>query len=401
MKILFLSDNFPPEVNAPATRTVEHCMEWVKQGHEVTVITCVPNFPKGRIFEGYENKRKQVEYIHGIKVIRVWTYIASNKGFLKRTLDYISFGVSSFFAGLFVKTDIIVATSPQFFSAMSGHWLSFFKGKKWIMEVRDLWPESIKAVGALSGESFIYKRLEVIEKQMYQSASKIVVVTDTFKKIIEGRGVDSNKIHVIKNGVKLDRFKKLPKDEELLEELKLKGKFIVGYIGTHGLAHKLDFIIESAAKVKNEKIHFLFLGDGAEKAKILKIVEDKNLKNVIMLPFVSKQEVVRYISITDVALVPLKKSYLFKTVIPSKIFENAAMEKPILLGVEGESKKIIETYKAGLCFEPENEKEFLEKLNQLVENQDIYKSCQDGCKRLALDFNRVKLANNMLEIIEN
>ena len=227
------------------------------------------------------------------------------------------------------------------------------------------------------------------------------MVTDTFKKIIEGRGIDSNKIHVIKNGVKLDRFKKLPKDEELLEELKLKGKFVVGYIGTHGLAHKLDFIIECAAKVKNEKIHFLFLGDGAEKAKILKMVEDKNLKNVTMLPFVSKQEVVRYISITDVALVPLKKSDTFKTVIPSKIFENAAMEKPILLGVEGESKEIIETYKAGLCFEPENEKEFLEKLNQLVGNQDIYKSCQDGCKKLALDFNRVKLANNMLEIIEN
>jgi hypothetical protein len=401
MKILFLSDNFPPEVNAPATRTVEHCMEWVKQGHEVTVITGVPNFPTGRVFDGYKNKRKQVEYIHGIKVIRVWTYITANEGFLKRTLDYVSFGLSSFFAGLFIKTDIIIATSPQFFSAIGGRWLSFFKRKKWIMEVRDLWPESIKAVGALDGESLVYRQLEAIEKRMYKSASKIVVVTDTFKKIITDRGINPNKIYVVKNGVKLDKFKKIRKDEELLDELKLRDKFIVGYIGTHGLAHKLDFIIECAAKIKNDKIHFLFLGDGAEKSKILEMVTAKNLKNVTMLPFVSKKEVVRYISITDVALVPLKKSDTFKTVIPSKIFENAAMEKPILLGVEGESKGIIEKYKAGLCFEPENEKEFLEKLNQLVENQDIYKSCQDGCKRLALDFNRVKLANNMLKIIKN
>lgn len=401
MKILFLTDNFPPEVNAPATRTVEHCTEWVKKGHEVTVITCAPNFPKGEVFEGYQNKLRQVEYINGIKVIRVWTYISANKGFLKRTLDYISFAVSSFWVGLFVKTDLIVATSPQFFTALSGRWLSFFKRKKWIMEVRDLWPESIKAVGALSGDSSIYKLLEWLEGRMYKSASKIVVVTDTFKKIIAARGISPDKIDVIKNGVKLDKFTKIPKDKELLKELGLEGKFVVGYIGTHGMAHKLDFIMECASKTKNESIHFVFLGDGAEKGKLLKMVEEKGIKNVTMLPFVSKKKVVRYISLTDVALVPLKKSDTFKTVIPSKIFENAAMEKPILLGVEGESQKIIEDYKAGLCFEPENEADFFEKLYLLAEDKNIYENCQEGCQKLALDFDRDKLAMNMLNILKS
>ena len=149
MKILFLTDNFPPEVNAPATRTYEHCKEWVSSGADVTVITCAPNFPKGKVFEGYKNKLYQKEDVDGIKVIRVWTYITANKGFAKRILDYISFMISSFIAGLFIKTDVIIATSPQFFTAISGRWLSFWKRKKWIMEVRDLWPESIKAVGAM------------------------------------------------------------------------------------------------------------------------------------------------------------------------------------------------------------------------------------------------------------
>lgn len=181
MKILFLTDNFPPEVNAPATRTYEHCKEWVKQGEEVTVITCTPNFPQGKVYTGYRNRLYQKEIMDGIRVIRIWSYITANEGFLKRTLDYISFSVTSFFAGLFQQADIIIATSPQFFTALSGRTLSFWKRKPWIMEVRDLWPESIKTVGAMK-ENPIIRFLEWEEKRCYRSAQKIVVVTDSFKK---------------------------------------------------------------------------------------------------------------------------------------------------------------------------------------------------------------------------
>src|ERR1041385_3456284 len=146
MKILFLTDNFPPEVNAPATRTFEHCREWVKLGADVTIITCFPNFPGGKVYSGYQNKIFQKEIINGIKVIRVWTYISANKGMIRRSFDYLSFGIVSFFVGLFSSFDIIVATSPQFFTAVSAGMISFLRRKKFIFEVRDLWPESIVGV---------------------------------------------------------------------------------------------------------------------------------------------------------------------------------------------------------------------------------------------------------------
>ena len=181
MRILFLSDNFYPEVNAPASRTYENSKVWVKQGYSVTVITCFPNFPGGVLYRGYSNKLYSVEYIDGIRVIRVWSYITANKGFFRRILDYLSFFLSSFIAGLFVKCDIIIATSPQFFTSISGFLLSKIKFKPWVMEVRDLWPDSIIAVGYLSRSNIIYKFLKIIENKLYRSSNVIISLTQSFK----------------------------------------------------------------------------------------------------------------------------------------------------------------------------------------------------------------------------
>jgi len=341
MKILFITDNFPPEVNAPATRTIEHCKEWIKNGAEITVITCFPNFPRGKVFEGYKNQWKQIEEMDGIQVIRIWTYIAPNAGFLKRILDYFSFAFTSFIAGLHVKTDVIVATSPQFFTTISGFLLSFFKRKPWIFELRDLWPESIITVGAMK-KGFIYHVLEKIELFLYKKSSVVVPVTNSFKRNLISRGINEKKIKVVTNGSNMELFKPAEKNIELLEELGLKNKFILGYIGTHGMAHGLKFILDCMKKQENEKIHLLMIGEGAEKKDLLAHAEKLNLKNVTFLDPVPKEYISKYISITDVTLVPLKKCDTFKTVIPSKIFESAAMKKPILLGVEGETKEIIE-----------------------------------------------------------
>lgn len=223
MKILFLTDNFPPEVNAPASRTYDHVKEWRKSGHEITVITCAPNFPKGKVYDGYKNKPYQTEVMDGIKVIRVWSYIAENKGFFKRTLDYISYSITSFLAGIFVKCDIIIATSPQFFTALSGRTLSFIKRKPWIMEVRDLWPESIKTVGVMKDNLFI-KYFEWQEKRCYKSARHIVVVTDSFKRNLVGKGTDGMKISVVKNGVNRELFRPMKKDSAIVAQLGLEGK---------------------------------------------------------------------------------------------------------------------------------------------------------------------------------
>lgn len=397
MKILFLTDNFPPEVNAPATRTYEHCREWVKQGAEVTIITGVPNFPEGKVFEGYKNKLYQVEFTDGIRVIRVWTYIAKNKGFIKRIFDYSSFMISAFIAGLFIRTDIIIATSPQFFTAISGRWLSFWKHKPWVMEIRDIWPESIKAVGAMENSNPIIKFFEYLERKMYKSATKIVVVTDAFKEyLISNHNIKTTKIAVVKNGVNLDVFKPQKKNDALIQALQLKDKFIIGYIGTHGMAHALDFVLRAANKITNKRIHFLMIGTGAKKEELLQLKNDLKLTNVTMIGLVSKKEIKEYISIVDVSLVNLKKSDTFKSVIPSKIFESVGMHKPILLGVEGESKKIIEDYVVGETFEPENEKALLDKIKQMSETSKNYSK---GFDKLLKDFNRKDLAIKMLSFL--
>jgi len=254
MRILFLTDNFPPEVNAPATRTYEHCKEWIKDPDvEVTVITCAPNFPHGKVYEGYKNKLFQKENIDGIKVIRVWSYITANSGFVKRVIDYISYAFMAFWVGLFQKHDIIVATSPQFFTTWAGWGLSKIRRKPWIFELRDLWPETIKTVGAMKQGKAI-DILEKIELRLYKSANHVIPVTDAFKANLVSRGIDSEKISVVTNGSNNELFKVRPKDRNLMKELSLEGKFVVGYIGTHGMCHGLDFIIQELSKVTDKVV---------------------------------------------------------------------------------------------------------------------------------------------------
>lgn len=400
MRILFLTDNFPPEVNAPANRTYEHAKEWVKRGVEVTVITCAPNFPRGKVFGGYKNKLYQKEIIDGIKVIRVWTIITANKGTIKRICDYSSYAIMAFFAGLFKKTDVIIATSPQFFTALCGRWLSFIKRKPWIMEVRDLWPESIVAVGAMKRNRII-SFLEKVELNLYKNADEIIVVTDAFKRTIADRGINRDKIFVNKNGVNPEVFIPQDKDISILEKLGLQNKIVFAYVGTLGMAHGLDFVLKSIVSLQNThpQFHFLFMGDGAEREHLLELKDQLKLTNATFLPSVPKNQVVKYLSIMDVALVNLRKSDTFKTVIPSKIFEAAAMEKPILLGLQGETKEIIENYQAGLCYEPENEASFLEMAVKITD-KTTYQRSKEGCRKLSHDFDRKKIAAQMLEDIK-
>ena len=394
MRILFITDNFPPEVNAPATRTFEHCKEWVKKGDEVTVITCVPNFPKGKVYDGYKNKLYQTEEIEGIKVVRVWSYISPNEGFAKRIIDFMSFAFMAFWVGLFKKADIIIGTSPQFFTTWAAETLSVLKRKPWIFELRDLWPESIKAVGAISGDSKVFKLLEKIELRLYKRSSRIISVTHSFKNNLISRGIDENKIRVVRNGANLERFSKRDRHVVWEQKLGVKNKFVVGYVGTHGMAHKLDFIINAWPREQRD-LHLILMGDGAEKENLKTRAKELKIKNITFLDSMPKEEVPNILSLMDISLVPLKKSDLFKTVIPSKIFENAAMQTPILLGVEGESADIIKEFGAGLCFEPENKTSFIENLTVLKNNLEVYSNCQLGCLNLARAFDRKKMAEEM------
>ena len=397
MKLLFISDNFPPENNAPATRTYEHCKRWITYGMDVTVITCFPNFPKGIVFEGFKNKMYERSQVKKIKLVRVWSYMAKNEGFLKRILDYLSFAFTSFIAGLFREFDVVISTSPQFFTSFTGFLLKLIRRKKWVFEVRDLWPDTIAAVGAINRDSFFYKILETIELFFYAKADMIIVVTSSFKKDLISRGVNENKIHIIYNGID-DFFShdKINKDRlEIRQNLNINDKVVIGYIGTIGMTHDLITIVKQLKNLPT-KYHLLIIGEGAAKSEIFEFAKNKNLKNITLLNSISKENVPSFINAIDLSLVHLKKCDTFKNVIPSKIFENAAMGKTIILGVEGESKNIIEKYNLGVSFEPGNFNSLISALNKSESfrslNKDVF------LKEFSRD-NQAKIMFNILKTI--
>jgi glycosyltransferase involved in cell wall biosynthesis len=404
MHILFLTDNFPPEVNAPASRTFEHCREWVKAGHQITVITGAPNFPKGKVFDGYRNRIWQQEKIAGIRVIRVWTYIAANEGFANRILDYLSYMISSFLASLFVRrVDLVVGTSPQFFTVCAAYVTSLFKRVPWVFELRDIWPESIRVVGAMK-QSRVLDLLEKVELFLYRKASAIVSVTYAFRTSLMQRGVDGDKIHVVTNGVDISRFSPRQKDTSLVQQHGLQGKFVAGYIGTHGLAHALDTLLHAAKALKTapdgDRFRMILLGDGANKTALRQRAQAEGLDNVIFVDSVSKDQVVRYWSLLDASIIHLKKDELFTTVIPSKLFECMGMAIPVLHGVQGESAAIVEREGVGLLFEPENPEALINGLRRLAEDTELLARFKANGPEGAQRYDRSSLAGEMLQILK-
>lgn len=396
MHILFLTDNFPPEVNAPASRTYEHCREWARAGHRVTVITCAPNFPKGRVFDGYKNRIWQRQAIDGIEVIRVWTYITANEGFARRVIDYLSFMIAAILAAPFVRgVDIVIGTSPQFFTACAAYVVGMMKRRPWVFELRDLWPETIKAVGAMR-DSFAIRMLERLELFLYHQASAIVSVTHSFKEVLVRRGVDPSKISVVTNGVDLSQFSPRPKDQELLDRYSLQGKFIVGYIGTHGMCHALETVVEAADRLRDRDVAFISLGDGARKEFLRELAERKGLRNIVFIDSVGKADVPRYWSLLDVSVIHLQRSELFTTVIPSKLFECMGMGVPVLHGVEGESAGIVRDCSVGLTFIPEDVGELCERILRLKDDRALLEQFRRNCLASAHKFDRTFLANSML-----
>ena len=401
MKILFLSDNFPPERNAPATRTYEHTIEWVRAGHEVTVITTAPNFPEGKLFVDYRNSWRTEETMNGIRVIRVKSYITANEGFLKRTLDYVSFMLTGGYAALFApRPDVVVTTSPQFFCAMAGWIVTRVRRLPWVFELRDLWPASILAVGAMK-PGLAIRMLECIEMRMYRDANAIVTVTESFKRHLVGRGIDAKKIAVVLNGVDMARYHPMPKDDRLVEEFDLRGRFVVGYLGTHGMAHALDKVAEAAEILRDrEDIVFLFAGAGARRAALEATVRDRRLTNVRLIPSQSKEMMPRLWSVHDLALIPLRDQELFMTVIPSKMFEAMAMGIPVLMSVpRGEATALLEQTGCGVVTPPENPAALADDIVRLAGRPRRLDELRAAGIAAATRFSRDQQALLMLKVI--
>lgn len=402
MRILFFSDNFPPETNAAATRVYERACYWAQWGHDVTVITCAPNFPQGKIFEGYRNRWYQVEDLSGIRVVRVKTFIAANAGVFLRTLDFLSFLISGFTAALFEKKpDVVAATSPQFFAAVAGWAAGAVRRVPFVFELGDLWPEFIAAVGAMK-PSFLLRWVEKFELFLYRRSAAVAALTNNFKINLVDRGIDPNKIAVVINGVDTWRYKPQPRDQALAHEYGLHHEFIIGYVGTHGMAHGLRNVLDAAALLSPaDNVRILLVGAGAEREELIRDAKRRNIDRIVFIPPQPKERMPDVWSLCNVALVHLRDHPAFASVIPSKMFEAMAMGLPILLAVpDGEARQILEADKAGIWVEPENPQALAEAMLSFYRDQGAYQAYATASLAAAPGHSREQQAKDMLRVLE-
>jgi glycosyltransferase involved in cell wall biosynthesis len=405
VRILFFSHYFPPEGNAPASRTYEHCVRWVRAGHQVTVITCVPNVPDGIPYAGFRNRLKsQQESVDGIDVVRVWAYLAPNAGFIKRILNYLSYMVTAFCAGLWVKSpDVIIATSPQFFCGWAGVLVQFFRRIPFILEIRDIWPESITAVGAMR-KGFVTRMLEWLERRMYLAADHIVAVGNGYRDNVASKVPVSNRISVIYNGVDGHSFVPAQRDEEFLIQHGQHGRFVCSYVGTIGMAHGLETVLDAAdilQRAGRSDIGFLLVGDGARRKLLEEECVERKLTGLVRFTGrLDKSEMPKVLASSDALLVHLRACDLFETVIPSKIFEAMAMERPIIMGVRGESAEIVRQSGAGIEMEPGNAESLVQCVTRLKDDCAFYGTLSRSGRDFVLQhFSRDAFAAKYLELI--
>jgi colanic acid biosynthesis glycosyl transferase WcaI len=367
MKILYVSQYFPPEMGAPAARVFELARAWVELGHQVTVLTGFPNHPTGIIPPEYRGQLLRREVVAGIEVIRVPIYAAANQGYIKRIANYLSFGASASVVGPWVaeRPDLVLATSPQFLTAVAGYWLARLHRVPFVFEVRDLWPRSIVAVGAMSANAPAVKLLERIEMFLYRAATHIVVVTESFVDEIAGRGIAKAKLSVVTNGVDLDLFRPGARDEAR-SRLGLPAGFLATYVGTHGMAHGLGMLLDAAPRLAEQGVTLLLVGEGAEKAALRERASREGLRNVIFWDQRPRDVIAQVYAAADACLVLLRKEQLFTTVIPSKIFEFMGAGRAIHTTVDGESRGIIERAGAGVFSPPEDVDAFVTTLGALA-----------------------------------
>lgn len=403
MKIMFLTHYYPPEVNAPASRTSEHCRAWAKLGHDVTVVTCAPNHPNGQVYPGFKNNFFQSDMIDGVRVIRLWTYMAANEGFLLRTLNYVSYLAAVTLATpRLPKTDVVVSTSPQFFCGLAGLSVRTIKRIPWVLEIRDLWPESIVTVGAMK-KGLAVRSLEAIERFAYRAADFIVPVTDSFVHHIAERGGDLSRMKIVKNGVDLALFQQDPQGAaRIRNEFGLDGKFIAAYVGTHGMAHGLDVILDAAERLRHDpRIVFLLVGDGAERSGLMERRAARKLDNVLIVGQRPKQDMPAIWTATDASLILLRRNDLFRKVIPSKMFEAMAMRRPIVLGVEGESCDLLLQAGAGIPIPPQDADALANAILKLANDPPAAAAlAQSGETFVRANFDRSELASRYLDALE-
>jgi glycosyltransferase involved in cell wall biosynthesis len=406
VQILFFSHYFPPEGNAPANRTYENCVRWVRAGHQVTVVTCAPNVPDGIVYPGYRNRLwPQHEVVDGIQVVRVWTWLAPNAGVARRILNFVSYLLMAVLAVLLRRRpDVVIATSPQFFCGWAGVIVSWLKWRPFVLEIRDIWPESITTVGAMR-RGVAIRGLEVLERWMYRAATHIVAVGTGYRdKILEKADV-ADRIRVIPNGVDLQAFAPVPASPAFRERWAPGDRLVCSYVGTLGMAHGLDVVVRAAARLRaagSAEICLLLVGDGAQRAVLEADVAEQGLQDLVRFTGrLPREEMPEVLASSDVSLVHLRGTELFGTVIPSKIFETMAMQCPIIMGVKGPARDIVMEAGAGVAMEPDDDAQLADLLLRMADDRQWLESlAKNGREYVAEHYNRDTLAAEYLELLQ-
>ncbi|MGO9084604.1 MAG: glycosyltransferase family 4 protein [Candidatus Sulfotelmatobacter sp.] len=459
MKILYVSQYFPPEMGAPAARAAELARHWAEAGHEVSVLTGFPNHPTGVVPEEWRPRLRRLIYhericqerapdlrprtsdfgpqtsdlgrqtsdrkpqpltpeVRGpqsgvrVDVFRTWLWPLPNRKAHERMRNYASFCISAAVRGLTLpRPDVIIATSPQLLVAVAGWWLSFARQGAgqipFVFEVRDLWPESLAAVGMGNEDSLLHRALGAIAGFLYKRADRIVVVTPAFREhLIERWRVPAEKIAVVENGVETDLFAPLPQaaNDELRKELGAEGKFLVCYAGTMGMAHGLETLLDAASQLQrqNPDVRFLLVGEGAEKERIKALAHARGLANVRFLDQQPHERIPAFISASDACLVLLKKTEVFKTVIPTKMLEFMSSARPVILAVEGQARQIIEEAGAGIAVEPENAAALAQAIRQLAANRELGAALgRKGREYIVRHLSRGRTAEKYIEVLRS
>lgn len=369
------------------------------------MVTSAPNHPRGVLYPGYRNRIRQVEDWDGIRVVRVVTFLAANAGTWRRSLNYVSYMVSAVVLGsLERRPDVVVATSPQFLCGWAGALVSKVRRIPFVLEIRDLWPESIAAVGAIRSRMAI-GLLAKLELAMYRSARQIVTVGEGYRQRLLERGADAARLAVVMNGVDGELFSPRDRDEHLAERVGVAGRFVVAYCGVIGMAHGLEVVLRAASRLSERpdgrQVVFLLVGDGARLDDLKALAERDGLDNVVFTGNVAKACVPGLIALSDVCLVHLRASDTFTTVMPSKIFEAAAMAKPVILGVRGFAAEFVDTAGCGLCIEPENERQLVDAVLRLSADRSLCERLgRSGRDHVVRHYSRDELARDYLRVIE-
>lgn len=408
MKILYVSQYFPPEMGAPAARVAELSRHWARMGHDVTVLTGFPNHPTGVVPEEWRSRLHRLhctDTIDGVKVVRTWLWPLPNRKAHERIRNYASFCVSAAISGLALpKPDVVIATSPQLLCALAGWWLAWWKRVPFVFEVRDLWPESLAAVGAGSEGSLLHRTLGAIAGFLYRRAQRIVVVAPAFTNhLMRYWNVPAARISTVENGVETDVFRLDPAAAEVRKQLHLEDRFLICYIGTMGNAHGLETLIAAAEELQTAlpSTMFLLIGEGAEKDRIAKLAAQRGLQNIKFLDQQPRERIPAYVSAADLCLVMLRKSELFKTVIPTKLLEYMACERPVIVAVDGQARQIVETAHAGVFVEPENSKALVKAILDLAgESERRRQMGASGRAYIVNQFSREKTARDYITVLQ-